>query len=142
MEDIKLEGILTQLFSSLSHFLPFSLYPLDLSGSTHRLALLKKKKNSCFSSLFSLTSTEISRKWKYLEKYNKKEQWKFLVIFPKRSIEISSLPIARSSPNSLLSLLSIPLFICKFQIGLDAFSKLHKSGWGSSYFFFPNLFSF
>ena len=44
MEDIKLEGILTQLFSSLSHFLPFSLYPLDLSGSTHRLALLKKKK--------------------------------------------------------------------------------------------------
>ena len=35
---------LARLFSSLSHFLPFSLYPLDLSGSSHRLALLKKKK--------------------------------------------------------------------------------------------------
>ena len=52
----------------------------------------KKKKNSCFSSLFSLRSTEISRKWKYSEKYNKTEQWKFLVIFPKGSTEISSLP--------------------------------------------------
>ena len=85
---------LTRPFSSLSHFLPFSLYPLDLSGSTHCLALLKKKKkkHSCFSSLFSLRSTEISRKWKYSEKYNKKEQWKFLVIVPKRSTEISSLP--------------------------------------------------
>ena len=85
---------LTRSFSSLSHFLPFSLYPHDLSGSPHRLALLpkKKKKNSCFSSLFSLRSTEISRKWKYSEKYNKKEQWKFLVIFPKRSTGISSLP--------------------------------------------------
>ena len=89
---------LARLFSSLSHFLPFSLYPLDLSGSTHRLALLKKKKkNSCFSSLFSLRSTEISRKWKYSKKYNKKEQWKFLVIFPKRSTEISSL--LTSLPN-------------------------------------------
>ena len=56
-----------------------------------RLALLKNKKNSSFTSLFPLRSTEISRKWKHSEKYNKTDRWKFLVIFPKRSTEISSL---------------------------------------------------
>ena len=83
--------VLTRPFSSLSQFLPFSLYLLGLSWSTHRLALLKNKKNSSFTSLFPLRSTEISRKWKHSEKYNKTDQWKFLVIFPKRSTEISSL---------------------------------------------------
>ena len=80
---------LTRPFSSRSHFLPFSLYPLMICSS---FSSFKNKKNSLFCSLFPLRSTEISRKWKYSEKYNKTEQWKFLVIFPKRSTEISSLP--------------------------------------------------
>ena len=87
---------LTRPFSStlsLSSILTVHSRPLRIYSSFSS----SQKKYPSFSSLFSLRSTEISREWKYLEKYNKKEQWKFLVIFPKRSTEISSL--LTSLPN-------------------------------------------
>lgn len=73
---------------SLSSILTVPSQPLRIYSSFSS----SQKKYSSFSSLFSLRSTEISREWKYSEKYNKKEQWKFLVIFPKRSTKISSPP--------------------------------------------------
>ena len=52
-----------------------SRYPFGHSRSTHRLVLLKKKKNLSFGSyLFPLRSTEISRKWKYSKKKKKKKK--------------------------------------------------------------------
>ena len=58
---------------------------------------------------------------------NKKEQWKFLVIFPKRSTKTSVCFIA-SKILALLSLFS--LFICKFQTGFLLTPIRRKwSGW-------------
>ena len=64
---------------------------------------------------------------------NKKEQWKFLVIFPKRSTE-TSVCFITSKIVALLSLFS--LFICKifrldfYSLRFDAFSAQRKwSGW-------------
>ena len=46
---------LTRPSSSIFYFLPFSRYPLSLLGSTHRLALFKKKKKNthCFVLCFT-----------------------------------------------------------------------------------------
>ena len=116
---------LTRPFSSLSHFLPFSRYPFGLSRSTPRLALLKKKKliiqffvsSQDLGALKFLKSGSPQKKKIYIIK----KSWKFLVIFPKRSTEISSLPnfqvLSKFSPQSSLS------SFAKFQIGFGAFSK-------------------
>ena len=73
---------------------------------------------------------------------NKKEQWKFLVIFPKWSTE-TSICFITSKILAFLSLFS--LFICKFQIGFlltpirRIFSTTQVIGLGSSHFCFPNF---
>ena len=73
---------------------------------------------------------------------NKKEQWKFHVIFPKRSTETSVCFIT----SKILALLNFfSLFICKFQIGFlltpirRIFSTTQVIRLGSSHFFFPNF---
>ena len=73
---------------------------------------------------------------------NKKEQWKFLVILPKRSTE-TSVCFITSKIVALLSLFS--LFICKFQIGFlltpirRIFNTTQLIRLGSSHFFFHNF---
>ena len=73
---------------------------------------------------------------------NKKEQWKFLVIFPKRSTE-TSVCFITSKILALLSLFS--LFTCKFQIGFlltpvrRIFSTTQVIRLGSSHFCFRNF---
>ena len=68
--------VLTRPFSSLSHFLPFSRYPLGFSRSTHRLALLKKKKKPYRLVLicFLLGALKFLQSGSTQKKYDKKEQ--------------------------------------------------------------------
>ena len=66
--------VLTSPFSSLSHFLPFSRYPFGLSRSTHRLALLKKKKTYRLILCFLLGALKFLESGSTQKKYNKKEQ--------------------------------------------------------------------
>ena len=113
------------LFSILT--VPFR--PLKIYSS---FSSSKKKKTYRLILCFLLGALKFLESGSTQKNLIKKSSRKFLVIFPKRSTEISSLPnfwvLSKFSPQSSLS------SFAKFQIGFDAFSKLRRSGWGSSYF--------